>query len=86
MGQDSGRVDVFLCGGSLCKDDQPHVWDGPEVSGDTENGGGWSSGTCSKCGMTHMDWCLWNISDEDWIPTRWDHLQQDSLAKEEDPV
>jgi len=36
--------------------------------------------------MTHMDWCLWNL-DEDWLkPTKWDHLQEDSLGKEEDPV
>jgi len=48
-------VSVFMCGGSLCKDGKDHEWDGPIRRWKTG-----SSQTCSKCGMTRMDFDMWN--------------------------
>jgi hypothetical protein len=79
MGQDQGGVSVFLCGGDLCKDGKPHEWDGPELTGETEGGGGFSTGTCSKCGMSHMSWSMFHL-DEHW--TVYERILEDSLGKD----
>ena len=65
MGQDSGSGVTAVSCGSNCHDWKPQEWDGPVKSGPTEGGGSYSSGTCSKCGMLHMDWMLMHL-DGDW--------------------
>ena len=50
------KVDVFTCGGDMCGDGEPHVWDGPSVRTETSE-----SATCSKCGMDMISWSLWNL-------------------------
>jgi hypothetical protein len=50
-----GPVRVFICGRELCKDGQPHSWDGPGVESEMGGGGFMSSTTCSKCGLAAID-------------------------------
>ena len=48
-------VHVFICGRELCRDGQPHSWDGPGVESEMGDGGFMSSATCSKCGLAAID-------------------------------
>jgi hypothetical protein len=65
--QDLEPVSVYSCGpsSSQCKCECAtggaceHVWDGEGVEVEYENGGGWSSVDCSKCGMTAMSHSMW---------------------------
>jgi len=43
-------VAVFVCGRELCRDGQPHQWDGKGI-----DDGHMSSATCSKCGLAAID-------------------------------
>ena len=55
--EESKEVDpitVFRCGGDECPKGGKHQWD-DEVTEEFEDGGGFSSTACSKCGLTSMD-------------------------------
>lgn len=47
------ELSVFMCG-KRCA----HSWDGPGVEGERDDGGGFSSVTCSKCGIAAIDACM----------------------------
>lgn len=54
MSDKAEEVTVFICG-TKCD----HSWDGPGVEEEREGGGGFSSVTCSKCGVAAIDACMW---------------------------
>ena len=59
-------VIISTCGPSTdkCKCQCPdgpceHIFDGPTIEGDDIDGGGWSSVTCSRCGMSALSHSMW---------------------------
>jgi hypothetical protein len=53
--RDPEPVHVFICGRELCRDGQPHSWDGEGIECEMGGGGFMSSATCSKCGLAAID-------------------------------
>ena len=49
------KMAIFICG-TKCSDQNGHEWNGPTVK--IENG---ESATCSKCGVSAIDWSLMNL-------------------------
>ena len=62
MSSEREAVSVFSCGGELCKDGQPHKWDGSTARTYHDDGSIASeSGSCSKCGLSLLTWMVWNM-------------------------
>ena len=58
--QDTLSSGIFICGGQKCPVGGEHVWDGPMEEYRGPNGSYTVTATCSKCGISAIDYDMMN--------------------------